>query len=254
MRLTYLDEAGISAREPYAVVSGVIVDGDRQLRKVEEALAELLAKYIPKEDRRGFVFHATHIWSGVKYFKDREVWPLSKRLEILAELAALPASFDLPITSAVCGKADIVEMTGQRSPKLLDIVSHVLAYATALQMVERFFMYRFPTEYTLIIAEDHPQVKKMLREVHSMLQSPEKLPSFLLNYDELPFLHIRDTVMFADKKDSPTLQLADVCSFIIRGVASGHPRSGPLFEALRPALLDPNCVSSTLPKPSSRRP
>ena len=240
VRLTYLDEAGISDGEPCAVVSGVMVDGDRQLRKVEEALAELVAKHIPKRDADGFVFQAKHLWSGVKYFKDRTVWPLSKRLEILADLAGIPEKFGLPVTSGVSRKEYVRSILDEPiHDRNLDAVCHSLAYTGALQLVERVLIHSLPTEYTIIIAEDRPAVKKMIKRVHLSLQRPEKLPPEILSrFYELPFKHIRDTVMFADKKDSPTLQVADTCSFILRGVSSGHPKIGPFLEILRPALIE----------------
>jgi hypothetical protein len=44
------------------------------------------------------VFHATHIWSGTgPIFKDRDRWPLAVRLEILRDLARIPALFQIPI-------------------------------------------------------------------------------------------------------------------------------------------------------------
>jgi hypothetical protein len=35
--------------------------------------------------------------SGTRYFKDREAWPLEKRLEILDDLISIPAKFDVPV-------------------------------------------------------------------------------------------------------------------------------------------------------------
>ncbi len=100
MRLTYLDESGTAKHEPYFVVAAIIIEADKQLSAVERHLDEIAAKHIPQEDRPGFVFHATDIWSGKKYSKDREIWTLEKRLAILDDLAQTPAKFDLPISFA----------------------------------------------------------------------------------------------------------------------------------------------------------
>lgn len=244
MRLTYLDEAGISDGEPYAVVSGVLVDGDRQLRQVEEALAGLVTQHIPASDRDGFVFQAKHLWSGAKYFKDRDAWPLLKRLEILADLAGVPNKFGLPVTTGISRKEFVRSNNDEPlNDRTLDVVCHSLAYSSALQLVERFLSIKHPDEYTIIIAEDRPAAKRMIKNIHRRLQNRDQLPAdALLKYDELPFQHIRDTVMFADKKDSPMLQIADICSFIVRGYCSGHPKSRHLFEMLRPAMISPSDV------------
>ena len=56
VRFVFLDEAGISKHEPYAVVAGVMVHGDTQVIPLEEHLNALIQKHIPEENRDGFVF------------------------------------------------------------------------------------------------------------------------------------------------------------------------------------------------------
>ena len=90
MRFAFLDEGGISKKEPYIVVGGIVVEADRQLLALERELENLVRKHIPEDKRQGFVFHATDIWSGVKFFRDRQAWPLEKRISILRDLADLP--------------------------------------------------------------------------------------------------------------------------------------------------------------------
>ena len=97
MKLVYQDEGGTAVHELFLVVSGVVVDGDRQLVAVENHLDILVQKHIPEHDRPGLIFHATDIWSGAKYFKDRDKWPMERRLEILRDLARIPGRFDIPV-------------------------------------------------------------------------------------------------------------------------------------------------------------
>jgi hypothetical protein len=97
MRLTYLDEAGVSPEQGTLVVAGPLIHGDMQLDAIENHLGYLTFKHIPHADRAGFIFHATDIWSGKGCFKDRDQWPLDKRLEILDDLIAVPSKFELPI-------------------------------------------------------------------------------------------------------------------------------------------------------------
>ena len=61
MRLVYLDEAGTTSTATSLAVAGVIVHGDDQWPKVDRRIVELIEKYIPEEDRLGFVFHATDL-------------------------------------------------------------------------------------------------------------------------------------------------------------------------------------------------
>src|SRR5687767_9400791 len=99
MKLVYADDAGLfNSSEPFIVAAGVLVDGDKQLVALENQLDRIATQYIPNSDRSGFVFHATELWSGNKYFRDRAKWPLQKRLEILTEIARLPGKLEIPIT------------------------------------------------------------------------------------------------------------------------------------------------------------
>ena len=71
---------------------------DRQLVSLEEHLSALMQKHIPEEQQEGFVFHTKDIWSGAgRVFKDRNRWPLAKRLDILHDLVRVPRELELPI-------------------------------------------------------------------------------------------------------------------------------------------------------------
>ena len=102
VRIVYLDESGTSRGERLAVVAGVMIDADNQLIAVEEHMERLVERYIPEDDRGDFFFHATNIWSGTKYFKDRDLWPLERRLEILHDLVEIPQKFDIPVVFGHC--------------------------------------------------------------------------------------------------------------------------------------------------------
>jgi hypothetical protein len=96
MRLVYMDEAGISASEPIATVAGVIVDGDRQWKRLQAFIEDLIKEYVPAERRENFVFHAKHIFHGTKFFH-RTRWPLGKRLALLKRILSIPAMFSVPV-------------------------------------------------------------------------------------------------------------------------------------------------------------
>lgn len=140
MRLTYLDEAGNAPNEGFLVVGGVLIDGDRLLGAVENHFSILLLKHIPLEDRAGFIFHASDIWSGGGYFKDRAKWPLEQRLAILDDLIAIPAKFDLPVTFGTVDWAkfgfDILKPGSSEHD--LQVAAHTVAFGHCCMGVERF--------------------------------------------------------------------------------------------------------------------
>src|SRR5271169_2922030 len=88
VRLVYLDEAGIGdiAREPHIVVTGAIIDADKQWKRLEEYYRILAHDIFPREELFNFVFHAKDIWHGSGPF-DRKRFSRRDRLTILKRLA-----------------------------------------------------------------------------------------------------------------------------------------------------------------------
>ena len=82
VRYVYADESGISINESFVVVAGVIIHADTQWNVVEKHIGELIEKYVAKEDRSGFCFHATDLFQGSgKVFGNREKYPLERSRE-----------------------------------------------------------------------------------------------------------------------------------------------------------------------------
>ena len=93
VRLVYLDESGTSnpEQEPVLVVAGVIVNADQDWLGLDRHLKSIMRKRLPEDLSTG-IFHAKDIWHGEKKFY-RAKWPLTKRMEIISDLAAIPAKF-----------------------------------------------------------------------------------------------------------------------------------------------------------------
>jgi hypothetical protein len=81
-------------------VSAVIIDADKTLVAVERHLDKIVRRFIPEDQQADFIFDATHLfmWGGNVFTKNHPNWPLSKRLEIADELAAIPKKFGLTLT------------------------------------------------------------------------------------------------------------------------------------------------------------
>ena len=102
VRLVYLDEAGTTTGASWLAVAGVIVHGDQQWREADRRVAALIDKHIPKADRPGFVFHATDIFHGSRYFdrKKPEWASRERRWAILEDLAQIISDLKLPVAVA----------------------------------------------------------------------------------------------------------------------------------------------------------
>ena len=237
VRITYIDESGTNPRDPAMVVAGVIVNGDSQLGPVEDAIAALVFKHIPEPDRDDFFFRASDIWNGWGYFKGKDAeWPEARRHAILADLVQVPVVFGLPLAFGhVPRKEYMASLPRVPSPEELRIAIHCVAFTHMGTLIERAFREQWPDENTLLIAEDLPEMKNMLRAVQAVMRSAKAIQT--LGFDVRPFKHIRDTVHFASKRDSRILQLADVCAYFIRGTISGYERHWPYHDVLASRMV-----------------
>jgi hypothetical protein len=125
MRLAYIDEAGIShkGQEPFLVVVGVIIHADNNLVAIERHLDKLVTRHIPEQHHHDFVFHATELFNGGgKVFRrENPDFPLSKRLQIADDLAAIPRRFN--VTIAV-GFVDRHEFPRTSMPEFASMSAH----------------------------------------------------------------------------------------------------------------------------------
>jgi hypothetical protein len=239
VRFVFLDEGGISKREPFIVVGDAVVHGDEQLTPLEDHLDELIAKHIPEEDREGFVFHSKDIFSGTRYFKDREKWPIERRLAILDDLVAIPGKFRIPLVFGFVQRAGFPHEPISFAPtqQQIDIAAHAVAFVECSLVIEEHMREAWPDEVAQLVAEDNDQARAVIRDAHAFLRSPRDLARQGVHSELLPLRKIRNSVHFAEKSESQALQLADVCTFFVRGRLSGHPHATRFYEAFRPWLV-----------------
>jgi hypothetical protein len=208
-RFVYVDESGISGgrQEPWLVVAAVIVHGDHQLDSLYDALHEIVQKRVPEEFRTGLVLHASDVYGGNgKIFdpKHNPYWALGKRLEILADLAALPERLNLHVASGIFRRSD--------SPDIDNVHGHVIAYLACLIEVELWFRAHAKAENCMVIAEDNQAARKLIREYHAYNQDrAREIETQYLGV--MPFRRIREDPAFQAKKPSHPLVLADFLAF-----------------------------------------
>jgi hypothetical protein len=242
VRFAFLDEGGTSTHEPDAIVGGVFVHGDRQLIPLEEKLAAVMHKHIPEKDWDSFVFHATNIWSGTKYFRNKEEWHWGRRAAILWDLASIPKELEIPIVYNRLPKQRVAERhnsAGEMSARDFEVTCHAMCFASCMLRIEDFMRLVWPTEIVQIVAEDNSEARATIRGVTNLLKNPHRLKrADIEKVDVLPLQRIRGPVQFADKNDSAPLQLADTCSFLIRRRYFRHDeRSAYFYNRLKPMML-----------------
>jgi hypothetical protein len=237
MRLVYLDEGGADFSAPVLVVAGILVHGDREYPEIDRRILALIDKFIPEQDRLGFVFHATDVFHGSRYFdRHKPEWnSIEKRLPIIDGLADIIEELHLPVVAGLYQRARYGEQhpiwaeppTEQLKNKFLHSSALMDAVMRADKWLDRFS----PTELATVVHEDGSQANKMIKRVVRMMRSRELMsaagfdedPEFYERHN-LPLKRIIDTVHFAEKADSRPLQLADLCAFILaRGMRGEAP-------------------------------
>jgi hypothetical protein len=222
VRLLYLDEGGIDAKAPVLAVSGVLIHGDLQWSEVDRQIRALIEKFIPKADRVGFIFHATDIFHGGKYFDRRKPeWNSpGKRIPILNDLSKIIGDLNIPCVIGTYQKESFgAGVLPRVAPKLKGKMIHGAAIADCLIRADRWLAKFAPAEVATVVHEDGIDGKPLIKQLIRVLRSNELMDAegFPLDVREaygLPLKRIIDTVHFADKADARPLQLADLCAFI----------------------------------------
>jgi hypothetical protein len=74
------------------------------------------------------------------------------------------------------------------------------------------------------IAEDREKVRVSLKQAVTAFRNPLAVHQLGLHPEFFPFIKIRDTVHFAKKDESRHLQVADICTFVMRGLSKKNPQ------------------------------
>jgi Protein of unknown function (DUF3800) len=215
-----MDESGTSKGQPYLTVAGVIVHADLQLEAIESHLETILEGYVAEENRDGFVFHAADIFSNNREELPPELWDdNTKQLRLLDDLVAIPGKLKLPICVGFVRKETFQKHyaeLGLRSHKVL-VGMHAAAIALCASAAELWMRNNTTNEVAWIFAENNTEVRGAAKETHILMKSHRAAEVLrLVNNNILPLIKIKDGINFANKMESPTLQLADACVWAIR--------------------------------------
>jgi Protein of unknown function (DUF3800) len=220
----YTDEAGTSRHERVRIVASLIVDTSAKWRAADTALREVIMK-VPQLHRNGFVSHAKSIWGDHKL---REGWPKQERVSFLKEILEIPRNLGIPFAIGKV-KADspvghVVEEFIKKSKIGLYQFEHLIAFNNSVARADYYIRhYCEADEVATLIAEDVPDLKKLLRKgLAAMKDNPMWIMGSQYFAPNSPALmewaitQIVDGVHFVDKKDSPLLQISDALAFAFR--------------------------------------
>lgn len=237
VRYVHVDEAGISRREPYAVVAGIVTHADKQWRALNQYLSDMADDLVPNEYREGLIFHAKDLFHGSGKF-DREKWPRQKRMAIMEQLALIPSKFDIPVVSGIVEKKK--HQWSDSTASEMDANHYALAFGLCATSAE-YFMRNFaePDEVATLIAEDVPHMRKHAQWGYKVLKNPS------LGWDKgsdalascAPLTRIVEQPMFAAKDQSSILQVADLLAFALCRRANGKNDVSELIKLFFPHII-----------------
>ena len=222
----YMDEAGISSKEPVLVVAGVVVHADKKWRRLHSLLNELAQECFPDGVPEKFVFHATDIFHGSGFFP-RAKWSLSRRLEILRKLLRVPWGAGVAVA---CGYVRKNICPPPKNPDEIDAWYHALAFAHCAVAAEGYLKAEARRdEVATVVAEDTDLSRKGIKNMHRIISEPESATVKMGGLSgALPLKHIVDTTHFVAKDEAPLVQVADVFAFSISRLLSNRSHAEEL--------------------------
>lgn len=111
---------------------------------------------------------------------------------------------------------------------------HILSYCMCLIACDAFMQRFAPDEVAIVVAEDLPEKRAIIKQTHSRILSPDT--DFPALRESLPIRHIVDDVYFADPKRSALLQFADAYAFSFRRIYAGYSYANELKKAIEGPL------------------
>jgi hypothetical protein len=241
VRLAYFDEAGVSSKnqEPYLVVGGILVHGDHQLEKLEQELAAVVDRHIPEKYREGLTLHTSDIYGGNGKVFDKgrnPYWTAERRMAIMADLAKIPAKTNILVCCSAVERAKFPQtMTLAEGEKPdLTIEAHVCAFMACLLEIDFWLRQNAKREHCLVIVENNERAKKLIAETQRYHQDKNIVKTLSEEHREyFPLQKIKEDPLFAKKKPSHPLVLADFVAYVWKRVRMKDPWIAPYYTPWR---------------------
>lgn len=245
MRFIYCDESGTGdpGKEPWVVVSAVMVHADYQLKLVEKYLSDMADDYIRPEHREDFSFHASDMANGNDIYEDREKYPSDLVRELLKGVCNIPELFKLPVAVAHTNRAEMK----QKYPALnkSEVVTHSQAISAMACTIacEAYMRHGInPDEVAVMVYENNEQAKRTIALVHQKFKQERYVREFLAGNDmvigaALPLERIAENAFFTEKRESALLQVADAVAFAVNRKLRKFRDADIYFEPLINSLM-----------------
>lgn len=241
VRVLYLDESGIGNihKDPILAVAGVLIHGDTQWGPIADRLRTILDDAPPPGVKRPRFLHAKDIFHGSREFPRRD-WPEELRYNILDQVGAIPAEFDVPVVWAAMDRRVFAEQHPKDSDasRLRDV--YTVCALTCIMEAEIYMRsLKDSEEVCSITIEQNHELQKRIPEMIDFIREPgEETANLIEGWERcIPLKKIIDTPSCQPKSASSILQLADYCAFAIKRRLQQSFGGGRLVAPIAPQLL-----------------
>lgn len=238
----YVDEAGTDETSPVTIVAAVIV-APPFWTPLNARIAAIKDDCVLHEQRAGYVFHATDLFSGKN---GHEAWKVADRITLMKLMLGVFRELDIPFALGACfqgqERADHDEYVRRMYPALQRILGigakvnnvrfrHALALMKCLDSVDQFILRCAPAGDTAaVLAEDIPKTRELLANFTELVRqrSDGRMGPKLER--------IAGGVHFAKKGTHPFLELADALAFTARRYLSRQSFGEELMNSIQPYM------------------
>ena len=222
-------------------MAGVIIHPDKQWRAINGYLWQLADKYVKGKRPFDFYFHAMELHHGTKNFH-RDTYSKEIRWEILASLAEIPRLFDLPVVWGY-SRRELHEPGGpRRTPRGETPVAAAaaLAFSLAATGAEAWMdVAAGSEEVAQLVMENDEGSRRLIKRVHRMISDPKLRPTMLQSVGEDALVkRLIYPILFEEKTESSSLQLADVCAFLIKRNLMGSAESEQFYRIIKDNIVN----------------
>ncbi len=226
VRIIYIDDSKEEKRPDKFQVIGAVIINDAIFDGLEQHLAYYLYELVEPDVGKPFEeCHACDLLAGNPPFENVK---RQRAIEIFSHAIAAVNQMNIPVIYAA---VDLVRLNTATygSASAVD-----MAFRSCVQLIEQWFKEESPDSLGLLVSDNGDKGVKeaMLKSFHLFRNRAISSP---LVRGVLEHLH--DDMYFGDSKFSKGIQLADICTLIIRRHLAGYEDTEDLYQELSRSIV-----------------
>jgi len=232
MRLAYFDHAGLASieQEPITVAVAILVDPDREWKKVEASRDQLLNLFHLEPDTE---IHA------------HELFPYPEAQPFLKQHIGILATHQLPMFYGAVDRRLFRQDFPNLPPNEQDRDVKLLSFMYAVQMLDLWLQLYHPDEVAICIPNEEQYRRQ--KQKQSFIQAAVAYYRKLEPDEECKLNNIVEAPFFVDSAVSIGVQLADNCVYMLKRYLSGKPNMEDYMHLIQPLVIASYCYKDAEP-------